>query len=185
MPGALGGQTRSGRTHSRTRPVTESHAAGCGTWRQRRYGRGPAGHHTSDSRSPRQTAPPASVIRYPAPRDDRSTALTPAALARPSARPGGGTPLSPYDDRAFGEFTEPFRHGAAHRARTPSAPRPLPARPPRRGPAWLLPAAAATGLVAGVALAHGLLLACGLVLAGLLGRLLTGSGAGGDRRGRV
>ncbi|MCL6298237.1 hypothetical protein [Streptomyces kronopolitis] len=108
----------------------------------------------------------------------------PAALARPSARPGGGTPLSPYDDRAFGEFTEPFRHEAAHRARTPSARRPLPAlpaRPTRRGPAWLLPAAAATGLVAGVALAHGLLLACGLVLAGLLGRFLTG----GDRRGRV
>ncbi|WP_329153610.1 hypothetical protein OIU91_36845 [Streptomyces sp. NBC_01456] len=80
----------------------------------------------------------------------------------------------------------------AHRARprTPSARRPLLARPLRRGPAWLLPAAAAAGLVAGVALAHGLLLACGLVLAGLLGRFLTGGGAGigagsGDHRGRV
>jgi hypothetical protein len=80
----------------------------------------------------------------------------------------------------------------AHRARprTPSA-RHL--RPLRRGPAWLLPAAAAAGLVAGVALAHGLLLACGLVLAGLLGRFLTGCdtrdagiGAGsGDHHGRV
>ncbi|MFI5520782.1 hypothetical protein [Streptomyces platensis] len=82
----------------------------------------------------------------------------------------GGTPLSPHDDRTFGELTEPFRHCAAHRHR----PRPAlrgPARPrPHHRFAWLAPAAAAGILAAGVVLAHGLLLASGLVLAGLLGQ---------------
>ncbi|GAO07716.1 hypothetical protein TPA0598_03_01770 [Streptomyces lydicamycinicus] len=88
----------------------------------------------------------------------------------------GGTPLSPHHDRAFGELTEPFRHGAARR------PRPAlrgPARPrPHHRFAWLAPAAAAGILAAGVVLAHGLLLATGLVLAGLLGQL---SAYGRDR----
>ncbi|MFD5394763.1 hypothetical protein ACFWJW_11115 [Streptomyces sp. NPDC127097] len=89
----------------------------------------------------------------------------------------GGTPLSPHDDRAFGELTELF--GATRRHR----PRPAlrePARPrPHHRFAWLAPAAAAGILAAGVVLAHGLLLASGLVLAGLLGQL---SSYGRDRQ---
>ncbi|WP_432142588.1 hypothetical protein [Streptomyces sp. bgisy084] len=78
----------------------------------------------------------------------------------------GGTPLSPHDDRAFGELTELF--GAARRHR-PALRGPARPRPHHRF-AWLAPAAAAVILAAGVVLAHGLLLAGGLVLAGLLGQ---------------
>ncbi|WP_328733015.1 hypothetical protein OHT20_34830 [Streptomyces caniferus] len=97
----------------------------------------------------------------------------PAAPARPSARPGGGTTLTPYDDRPFGELTERYRHPAAPtaRPRTAAAGHPSRLRPHHRGLAWLAPAAAVGSLTAGIALAHGLLIAGGLVLAGLWGHL--------------
>ncbi|MFH8629640.1 hypothetical protein ACH4CC_07170 [Streptomyces lydicus] len=100
--------------------------------------------------------------------------------ARPP--PGrGGTPLSPYDDRPFGELAERFRHDAAPcpRLHTPWATRPARPRPRHRGLGRLVPAAAAVSLAAGLVLAHGLLLAGGLVLAGLAAHL---AGAGHDRR---
>ncbi|MFF3544115.1 hypothetical protein [Streptomyces platensis] len=81
----------------------------------------------------------------------------------------GGTPLSPHDDRAFGELTELFRHGAARHRPRPALRGPARPRSHHRF-AWLAPAAAAGILAAGVVLAHGLLLASGLVLAGLLGQ---------------
>ncbi|MGG7575363.1 hypothetical protein [Streptomyces sirii] len=93
----------------------------------------------------------------------------PTRTAPPCAPPGRGeTPLSPYDDRPFGEIAEPFRHEALPHPRTPLAGR---SRGYPRGAAWLAQAAAITGLVLGIALAHGLLLASGLVLAGLTGHL--------------
>ncbi|WP_405411422.1 hypothetical protein [Streptomyces decoyicus] len=113
-----------------------------------------------DARSPEQCPHPPSPCRY-------GTA---------AARPGGGTTLSPYDDRPFGELTELFRHdaGPGPRPRSPAAGHPVRPRPHHRGFAWLVPAAAAGSLTAGIALSHGLLLASGLVLAGLLGHLLAG-----------
>ncbi|MFE1173888.1 hypothetical protein [Streptomyces sp. NPDC058773] len=118
----------------------------------------------------------------PASRDHRTgvPALRPrshGAAVRTTGR--GGTPLSPHHDRAFGELTEPFRHGSARRP-DPRSPLRRTARPwPSHRLAWLLPAVAAGSLAAGIALPHGLLLATGLVLAGLLGQL---SMNGRDRR---
>lgn len=105
----------------------------------------------------------------------------PIARARPYgaafARPGrGGTPLSPYNDRPFGELAELFRLDATPptRPRTAPAGRPARSRPYRRGINWLVPAAAAGSLTVGIALAHGLLIAGGLVLAGLSWQLSGG-----------
>ncbi|MGW1379675.1 hypothetical protein ACWD6P_36150 [Streptomyces sp. NPDC002446] len=88
----------------------------------------------------------------------------------PRAPPGrGGTPLSPYDDRPFGELAEIFRHDTLPRVRprTPLAGR---SRPVPRGAARLVQTAAIACLALGIALAHGLLIASGLVLAGLAGQ---------------
>ncbi|MFE1775624.1 hypothetical protein [Streptomyces sp. NPDC059008] len=94
------------------------------------------------------------------------------AARAPSGR--GETPLSPYDDRPFGEIAEPFRHRALSDTRTPSTWR---SRTCPRGAARLAQAAAIAGLALGIALAHGLLIASGLVLAGLAGHLSTESRA--------
>ncbi|MFJ5798133.1 hypothetical protein [Streptomyces decoyicus] len=101
---------------------------------------------------------------------------SPCRYGTAAARPGGGTTLSPYDDRPYGELNELFRHDAdpGTHPRTPAAGHPVRPRPHHRGFAWLVPAAAAGSLTAGIALSHGLLLASGLVLAGLLGHLLAG-----------
>ncbi|MEU5208432.1 hypothetical protein [Streptomyces sp. NPDC020742] len=83
--------------------------------------------------------------------------------------PGEEGPLSPYDDRPFGELTELFRHDAVARSHPgrPPAGRSGRMRGSHRAVGWLLPAAAAGTLAAGIVLAHGLLIAGGLVLAGL------------------
>ncbi|UZJ32625.1 hypothetical protein [Streptomyces endophytica] len=122
---------------------------------QRRYGQGRAGHNNAGG-----------VL---------SGCGNSAGRGGPAPNlPGGeGRPLSPYDDRAFGELAESFRHHAVPYARPRTPP-----RPGFRGTAWLLPAAAAGSLAAGILLAHALLLAGGLVLAGLSGHLAAG------RRGR-
>ncbi|BDM68978.1 hypothetical protein HEK616_24650 [Streptomyces nigrescens] len=125
---------------------------------QRRYGQGRAGHNNAGG--------VLSGRGNPAGRGGSRLDL-----------PGGeGRPLSPYDDRAFGELAESFRHPAVPyaRPRTPPAGRRAPPRPGFRGTAWLLPAAAAGSLAAGILLAHALLLAGGLVLAGLSGHLSAG-----------
>ncbi|GAB7035106.1 hypothetical protein AB0G35_05340 [Streptomyces sp. NPDC021749] len=100
---------------------------------------------------------------------------------RPDAPGEEGRPLSPYDDHAFGELAESFRHRAVPyaRPRTPPAARRTRSGAGRRGRGWLLPAAAAGSLAAGVLLGHALLLAGGLVLAGLSGHL---AAAGRGRR---
>ncbi|MEU9502003.1 hypothetical protein [Streptomyces sp. NPDC048196] len=125
---------------------------------QRRYGQGRAGHNNAGG--------VVSGRGNPAGRGGAHRAL-----------PGGeGRPLSPYDDRAFGELAESFRHHAVPYAhpRTPPVGRPTRPCPGRRGLGWLVPAAAAGSLAAGTLLAHALLLAGGLVLAGLAGHLAAG-----------
>ncbi|MFH8683522.1 hypothetical protein [Streptomyces lydicus] len=102
----------------------------------------------------------------------------------PTARPPpgrGGTPLSPYDDRPFGELAERFRRDAAPspHLRAPWTGRPAGTRARHRGLGRLVPAAAAVSLAAGLVLAHGLLLAGGLMLAGLAAHL---AGGGPGRR---
>ncbi|WP_030811808.1 hypothetical protein [Streptomyces sp. NRRL S-337] len=125
---------------------------------QRRYGQGWAGHNNAGE-----------VV------SGRGN-----SAGRDGARldlPGGeGRPLSPYDDRAFGELAESFRHRAAPYAqlRTPPAGRGTWPPPGLRGMGWLVPAAAAGSLAAGILLPHALLLAGGLVLAGLAGHLSAG-----------
>ncbi len=108
----------------------------------------------------------------------------PAAPARPSARPGGGTTLTPYDEHPFGEPAARcrLRTGPDARVRAASAGHPVRLRPYLRGLAWLAPVAAVGSLTAGIVLAHGLLLAGGLVLAGLWGHLAAdGRGPRGQR----
>ncbi|MFF4288451.1 hypothetical protein ACFY0R_24600 [Streptomyces sp. NPDC001633] len=133
---------------------------------QRRYGQGRAGHNNAGG--------VVSGRGNPAGRGGARRDL-----------PGGeGRPLSPYDDRAFGELAESFRYHAVPyaRPRTPPAGRPARSRPGRRGLGRLVLAAAAGGLAAGILLAHALLLASGLVLAGLAGHLAAG-GRGRYRQG--
>ncbi|UKY48468.1 hypothetical protein [Streptomyces inhibens] len=100
----------------------------------------------------------------------------PVRRGRPHHPGEEGRPLSPYDDRPFGELAELFRRDAAPRTRTrtPTAGRPARPRPYSRGITWPVAAAAVVGLAAGIALAHGLLLASGLMLAGLSGHLTAG-----------
>lgn len=128
---------------------------------------------------PMTLPPPPRLIRrphYARSPDQCPRPPSPCRYGTAAARPGGGTTLSPYDDRPFGELTELFRHDAdpGTHPRTPAGGHPARPRPHHRGLSWLLPAAAAGSLTAGIALSHGLLLASGLVLAGLLGHLLTG-----------